>query len=60
MRSFIDNDGKVAWIFDEDKHPNGEHKEQETSKFDLNKDGKVDEKDVSIAGQTLSHSKKRK
>ncbi len=32
MRSFIDSDGKIAWVFDEESHPKGIKKIVEVAK----------------------------
>jgi hypothetical protein len=38
---------------------NNKIEEKETINYDLNNDGVVDEKDLSIAGKVLAHSKKK-
>ena len=55
MKSFIDNEGKIAWIYDEKKV---EVKKPVIEIEDLNGDGKVDKEDFSIASKVLSKAKK--
>ncbi len=60
MRSYIDEQGKVAWIFDEATHPKGREVVVESKPVlpgDLNNDGVVDKKDKSLAGKILGKKK---
>ena len=54
MPNYVSKSG--AW--EEVKNPN--IKEKKENELDLNKDGKVDKKDASIAGKVLSETKKIK
>lgn len=69
MRNFVDENGRIAWIFDESTHPKGNAKKEEEKKVipvpiydskDLNKDGVVDDKDLSLAGKVLKTVKGKK
>lgn len=59
MRSFIDDTGKVAWIFDEKTHPKGNANNVEVKKEVVTQ--KVAESQIKVESSTKSnHSIKKK